>query len=1100
VHPRVISAVLSLLAAPVVPALAGPPASSNHPVSGSVWTAENFGRAALSFERNLGQSDARVKFVARGPGYGIFLTSTDAVLVLSTRDADANPDKLGGIKGYTRSNKMAASSGSPLTQRTGEVLRLELEGARSGGQPSGESRLPAVANYFLGKDPTQWRRNVPTYSRVRYAGVYDGIDLLYHGDHGELEYDFAVAPLADPGRIKLHFAGAAALRLTPEGDLRVIGREGEIVFRKPVVYQETKGDRTPVQGSFSLAGDETVRFKIGPYDTARPLIIDPVLVYSTYLGGTAWEAANAVAVDSAGDAFVAGETCSADFPATTDAYQQTIRLTGACTAFVSKISPYGTGLVYSTYLGGTGGDRANAIAIDSLGNAYVAGLTNSSDFPVAGGAFQQQNNGAGNKTSNGFVAELNDQGSALVYSTYLGGSGTVDANGDFQGDAVNAIRLDSDGNAYVAGSTYSSNFPVTSGAFQQTNRDLANSVSSGFVSKLNAQGSALLYSTYLGGSGACTFDQTYGNETCVGDAANAIALDGSGNAYVAGSAASTDFPTTNGTTNPNNTANFTYCVESRGPYPDYCLDETDDNGYAAAAGYASIVSPDGSKLLFSSYLGGSGTCQVLSSCDDTFGACWQTLAGCYGDSVSSIALGPSGTIFLAGQSFSTNFPVSRGAYQKNNTAAPGAASNAFVTKYDPKGSRILYSTYLGGSGSCDSSSVCSGDQANSIAVDASGNAYVTGTTASPDFPTYKGFQRTNKSKSTVLSNAFISVLNASATALTFSTLMGGTGSDSGNALALGPAGDAYIAGSSSSADFPVAREGFQTKKRTPNSNWTAFAARLNLSGSAAPAISTATLSASANPAPARAKVTFTASISVLHVLNLYPYGSVTFTVDGKSAGSAALNSSGQVSYSTAGLKLGKHTITALYAGNSSFSASTSEPLVETIKRSQTITFTPPPSPIAFGAKPLTLKATASSGLPVRFGIVSGPGRVSGSYGETLTLTDAGTVVVAAIQGGNAEFAAAQRVLRTIVVKPAGTVAEPSISPKTGTYKGTQTVVITDATSGAAIYYTTDGAAPTSASTRYSKAFKVSKTTTVKAIGKKTGSTSSSVATSTISIQ
>ncbi len=1028
----------------------------------------------------------------------MFFTRTGAVLAFTKPDANGNADRVGGEQGGTRTNNIAGSLRMSHTQWTGDVMRLELEGARFAGQPSGENRLPAVANYFIGNDSAKWRRNVPTYGSVRYTGVYDGIDLVYHGDHRQLEYDFVVTPHADPGRIKLRLAGVAALRLTPEGDLRIVAGHGEIAIRKPAIYQESNGGRTPVQGSFLLAGRGTVQFRIGAYDRNRPLIIDPVLAYSTYLGGSTSDVANAVAVNSAGRAFVAGETCSADFPTTTSAYQKKLKSSGSCTAFVSKLDSEGTGLVYSTYLGGSGGDLASAIAIDSSGDAYVAGLTFSSDFPITSGAFQQQNKGVGNKTYNGFVAELNPQGSALVYSTYLGGSGNTDAYGYIQGDGVSAISLDSAGNTYVTGFTYSPDFPVTGGAFEPRNKALANAVWSGFVSKLNAQGTSLIYSTYLGGSGVCTTDQVYQTVTCVGDQANAVAVDASGNAYVAGSAASTDFPITNGSANPNNTANFSYCLESEGPYPYYCI-PGDDNGYGTTSGYTSIFSPDGSELVFSSYLGGSGSCQVSSDCNDPLNACLQTLVGCYGDSASSIALGPSGAIYVAGQTSSTDFPVSSRAYQQKNSSG-SSASNAFVTEYDPLGSGIHYSTYLGGSGSCNSSGACSGDQVNSIAVDSSGNAYVAGTTSSPDFPTYDGFQRANKSQGPLLSTSFISVLDATGATLDFSTLMGGSGSDIGNSLALTPGRNVFVAGGSSSTDFPVERGAFQTKNETPNLNGTAWVARLNLSGSAAPAHTAAVLRSNANPGPARGTVTFTASISVPNVLNLYPYGRVSFFVDGKPAGTAALNNSGQASFPASWPDLGKHSITAQYAGNAAYSASVSLPLIETIERAQAITFVQPASPVTFGAKPVTLRATASSGLPVSFSVASGPGSVSGRYGEILTFTDAGTVVVAADQSGSGAFAAAPKVLRTVIVRPLGTVAEPSIRPKTGTYEGTQTVTITDTTSGATIYYTTDGSTPSSASTRYTSPFKTSESMTVKAVAEKTGYADSAVATSIISIQ
>lgn len=837
-----------------------------------------YGRIPLSFEANQGQSDPQVRFLARGRGYGIFLTGREAVLSLSKPDRNAKLEPSGKAQGPGIAGKSVSSASGghgsqvidAVRDAVRDVVRLELPGSRPEMNPVGEDRLPGAANYFIGNDPSKWRTGVPTYARVRYAGVYDGIDLVYYGNQRQLEYDFVVSPHADPAQIRLHFDGARKLRLTLAGDLEVTGLHGQIVFHKPELYQEAGGTRQPVEGSFAPAANHTVQFKVGHYNPERPLTIDPVLVYSTYLGGSYDDGANAIAVDRADNVYLAGYTFSDDFPVTGGAFLKINEgyAKGVYSAFITKFNASGSALLYSTYLEGSFGAIATAIAVDSAGNAYVAGWAGSSDFPVTGGAFQT-------KYAGGFITKLNPSGSGLVYSTYLGGSSQ---------DSAAGIAVDEAGYAYVAGEAVSLDFPVTSGAFQKRNNNKYGGRNA-FVSKLNSSGSGLVYSTYLGGSGLS--DEFNGHTYDEGDYANAIAVDKAGNAYLAGAAYSKDFPVTSGAFQKKN---------------------RNKNGFDNA--FITKLNSSGSALVYSTYLGGSGHCFIDSStsgCDPSDS----------GDNAVALAVDSKGNTYSTGSTSSSDFPVTVGALQTTN---PGGIS-AFVTKLNPSGSALLYSTYLGGS---------SGASASTIAVDLAGSAVVAGGTNSADFPVTDGaFQSSNNN---ALSTGFITKLNASASALLYSTFFGGSWTGrccntealgSIDAIALDFEGNAYVTGQTDAFDFPVTNGAFQRTNRSryafgPN----AFAAKMNLL-----AETETLLLSSVDPATVGAKVTFTATVSAGPGT---PSGNVTFTIDGKNVGTETLNSAGRAAHSTKSLTLGKHTIKAAYAGNADYTASPSSVLTETI--------------------------------------------------------------------------------------------------------------------------------------------------------------------------
>jgi hypothetical protein len=670
---------------------------------------EAYGRLPLHFEANEGQAGGDVKFLARGRGYTILLNSTEAVLLL--KKPEPRPERRNSI---TAKAKMAARPDRGAAP-TASVIRMHLVGANAGSGVAGHEPLPGKVNYFIGNDPAKWRTNVPTYAQVQYTDVYPGIDLVYYGNQRQLEYDFVVRPGADHRQIMLGFEGADRLEVDAQGDLVLYTAAGDIRQRKPVIYQDVEGVRKAIAGGYVLTDRHLVSFRVASYDANRPLVIDPVLSYSTYLGGSGQDEAARIAVDAAGHAYVTGFAESANLPTTLGAFQTTSG--GATDAFVTKLNPAGSGLVYSTYLGGSSFEEGSGIAVDAAGNAYVTGSTYSADFPTTPGSYQPTLAG----DQDAFMTKLNSTGSGLLYSTYLGGSGP---------DVGRGIVVDTAGSAYVTGDTSSTDFPTTPGAFQPAFDGLQDA----FVIKLNPSGSALAYSTYLGGSD--------------GESSGLIAVDTAGSAYVTGTTRSADFPTTPGAFQP-----------AFGGVQD---------------AFVIKLTPSGSALVYSTYLGGSGT-EVG----------W------------GIAVDAAGNAYVTGATGSTNFPTTSGAFQ--STLA--GVENAYVTKVAPTGSALLYSTYLGGS---------SGESSYSIAVDMAGNAYVTGGTGSSDFPTTSGaFQTTLRGDQDV----FVTKLDSTGSALVYSTYLGGSGGDNeghGIAVDAAPNPNAYVVGVTSSPSFPTTMAALQT--------------------------------------------------------------------------------------------------------------------------------------------------------------------------------------------------------------------------------------------------------------------------------------------------
>jgi beta-propeller repeat-containing protein len=666
-----------------------------------------YGRLPLHFEANHGQTDDQVEFLTRGPGYSMFLTPNEAVLVLSGSEARERNGR-----------HLLAPTAEPRQPVSQTVLRMSFLGANQQPRVEGRKELPGKANYFRGKDPAKWRSNVPTYAQVQYLDVYPGIDLVYYGNQSELEYDFVVHPGADHTSITLGFGGADTMEVNDEGDLILQTTGGAIRQRRPFVYQEVNGERREIFGSYLLKDKHQVVFQVSDYDATLPLVIDPTLFYSSYLGGTGIDSLYDIAVDSSGYAFVTGGGSSIDFP-TMSGLQPV--LNGAYDAYVTKLDTTGSALIYSTYFGGSGNDGGSSIVVDSLDNAYVTGSTNSTDFPTLN-ALQPSNAGG---LLDIFVTKLNPAGSALVYSTYLGGSSL---------DLVTGIALDLAGNAYVTGQTQSGNFPTTVGAFQAA---FAGS-SDAFVAKVNVTGTALVYSTYLGGTGA---------ETGWG-----IAVDIT-SAYVTGRTESLNFPTTVG-----------------------AFQTTTGAPQSGADAFVTKLDPTGSTLVYSTYLGGS-------EYDESY----------------AIALDASGSAFVTGITQSTDFPTAS-PYQPFLVDS-GGPGDAFVTKLNATGSGLVYSTYLGGNDV---------DQGSGIAVDTTDNAYVIGRTASTDFPIVAGaFQSLLAGDE----DAFVTKLNPMGSALIYSMYLGGTDRDADSlAITLDDLAEpnAYVTGTTFSVDFPTTMGAFDT--------------------------------------------------------------------------------------------------------------------------------------------------------------------------------------------------------------------------------------------------------------------------------------------------
>lgn len=656
----------------------------------------SLGALPLAFEANQGQSDPQVKYMARGNGYTVFLTANDTVFALQSSEQATT--QVNGKHGFGEVHP------KPLAKKdVAAAIHMRLVGGNAQPQIAAGNQLPGVTNYYIGSDRSNWHTGVKQYAGVAYRDVYPGVNMAYHGEQRQLEFDFIVAPGANAAPINLGFSGARKIATDASGNLLLSSAAGDVVMHKPLAYQEENGKRQIVTAEFVQEGKTQVGLALGSYDHSRELVIDPALSYSTYLGGSGEDDAYGIAVDGSGSAYIAGATASINFPAHTG----TVSTVGGFDAFVTKLDATGSSVVFTTVIGGSSDDFAFGVAVTSTA-AYVIGNTSSTVFPStvklgpAGG-------------TDVFVAGLNSTTGVATYVTRIGGTGT---------DSGNAIAADSSGNAYIAGETHSTDFPTVAPAIEGTAPDTDNA----FVAKLNSTGTALTYSTYLGGS--------------LGDLATGIALDGSNNAYVTGITVSADFPTTTGS----------FQTAQAG---------TGDNGFVTE------IKADGSAKIYSTYLGGNGTNDALAIAVDSAGEAYVTgttnssafpavnaaqtsnaggfdvfvtklnatgtgllFSTYYGGTLDEIATGIAldsfGDAYVTGRTASSGYPASGSPFQ----GTLSGTSDAFVTELSNTGF-VVYSSFLGGTGNENSVGGTTTNAAvGAVAVDSSSNAYLAGTTNS----------------------------------------------------------------------------------------------------------------------------------------------------------------------------------------------------------------------------------------------------------------------------------------------------------------------------------------------------------------------------------
>jgi len=586
----------------------------------------------------------------------------------------------------------------------GWVIKEGLVGA-SISNVKGEHKAVTKVSYFKGKDPSKWKRNISTYNLVSLGEVYKGIGLKLKAYGKNVEKLFYVKAGANPESIKIKIEGAKSLRINEAGELEVETGLGVIKFTKPSAYQEINGKRVEVAAAYTLLSNPqyVYGFKVGSYDKKETLIIDPLLA-STFIGGSDEDYGNSIALDGGGNVYITGYTYSSTYPTTSGAYDENHN--GGSDVFVSKLNSSLSSLLASTFIGGSSGDRGYSIALDGGGNVYITGVTSSSDYPTTSGAYDESHN-AGDV----FVSKLNNSLSSLLSSTFIGGSSL---------DWGHSIALDGDGNVYITGATYSSDYPTTSGAYDES----FNGGGDVFVSKLNNSLSSLLSSTFIGGS-----DDDYGYS---------IALDGDRNVYITGVTSSSDYPTTSG-----------------------AYDESHNGDYDV---FVSKLNNSLSSLLSSTFIGGSGLDWGLS-----------------------IALDGDRNVYITGYTSSSHYPTTSGAYDEGHNGG----SDVFVSKLNSSLSSLLASTFIGGSSS---------DYGNSIALDRGGNVYITGETYSSNYPTTPGaYDESHNGDYDV----FVSKLNSSLSNLLSSTFIGGSSYDDGYCIALDGGGNVYITGYTDSSDYPT---------------------------------------------------------------------------------------------------------------------------------------------------------------------------------------------------------------------------------------------------------------------------------------------------------
>jgi uncharacterized repeat protein (TIGR01451 family) len=663
---------------------------------------ENYGKSPLPFQINQGQCNSGVKFLARGNGHNVFLTNNEIVLVLYQSN-NVEPEENTNVFNPEKSIK----NQSEVKENTTNILRIKLNGSNPTTTLEGVEELLGKANYFTGNNPSMWHKNIATFNKVKYKEIYTGIDMVFYASGNQLEFDFLISPGSDPKDISLNFQGMDTLNLNETGDLILEIDEKQINLQQPLVYQIEDGNKKEIEASYILKENKNISFSIKKYDISKPLIIDPKIVYSTYLGGSSYNIGYDIAIDNEGNAYITGYNDSPDFPTK----NQIQTYNGQLDVFVTKLNATGSSFIYSTYFGGSLTDTGNGIAVDSDGNAYVTGNSRSKDFPLSNPIQSFVGDQA-----NIFVTKFSPDGSRLIYSTFLGGS-----NGEWGG----GIAIDSNRNAYITGHTNSDDFP-TKNPIQST----LGGISNAFVTKLNAAGSAIVYSTYIGGN-----LYTYGRR---------IAVDIDGNAYIVGYTTSNNFPTKNpiqstlhGSSDGficklNSTgSNFIYATYIGGSANDSVYSiavDIDGNAYitgstsssdfpisnpiqftlkGTSSTFITKLNKTGTSLIYSTYLGGSN----------------------YGFG-KAIAVNNIGEAYIAGTTSSNDFPI------VNPLKFPSefpltTSSKAFICKLNIEGSNLVFSSCFGYGGYCGP---CG------LVVDNIGTAYIGGYAASTNLPAKDAIQ------------------------------------------------------------------------------------------------------------------------------------------------------------------------------------------------------------------------------------------------------------------------------------------------------------------------------------------------------------------------
>lgn len=957
----------------------------------------------VTFEPNQGQSGSDARFLARGRGFSALFKQNEADLLF------AHPP------------------GTP------DLIRVTLPNASSSISLAAENRLPGTVNYFNGDTPRNWHTGLPTFERLRYTGIYPGIDLIYYGSQGRLEFDFDLFPGADPRSIRLRFEGATSVELNGRGNLNITGKAGRISFQRPVSYQQTQGEgKTLVSGSFQILGKNTIGFAVADYDRSRPLIIDPILNYSTYIGSLA--EGTSIAVDQNGEAYVTG-LATLDFPTTPGSYQPvgTASVTagnywpGVGKPFVAKFNSTGTALLYSTFLSGSGIDAANGITLDASGDAFVVGTTSSMDFPITTGALQTKNKAS---QTTGFVTRLNSTGTSLIYSTYFGGSTWT---------SVNGVAVDGSGNAYLTGGTEDANFPTTPGSYETAAPVKAvGNLSSAFIAKLNPGGTALAYSTYVAGS------QT--------DAGSAIAVNSTGEAYVGGNTTSNNFPVTAGAVQGarqanNRQAGFVTKLNASGSAPVYStylsgndLDNVtsiavDSNGNAYAAGstnspefpvtagayqskigisyfgypqtnaFVTEMNSDGTSLTYSTFLGGGISFGV--DADE-------------GDEASAIALDEQGMVYLTGTACTGDFPVTAGAFELQDLDGEVSGQcTSFLTVMNPApNTPLVYSSYFGGTGNQNppGDGPANGEAATGLALDPSGNVYLAGYTHSVDFPMTAGVIETPFTSAS--EEAFVTEFN-------------------GSELKTLPVPTVTVTSIASSVLFgqPV------------------------------------TFTAAIHPASGSNPPTGYVGFNFLEE-ELSDVGAVGTGVGFGPWTTVALNGSGVATFTTSSLQALQTPLNAFYLGDANNAPAVGS-MTQTVRYfPTTTTVTSSANNVPYGT-PVVFTATVldNTGKPAKgivfflFGHTSfaepelnSAGQATWTNGTGGPLLPAGTDTVTAeffpFTGYQAGSGTLAETFTALGVTPA-----PSFNPPAGTYSSSQEITLSDANSAATIYYTTDGTTP-----------------------------------------